>query len=81
MMYPYMSLADGTEIMHSQLTEKGEVHIHFERAHESGFDSVRCTLPSYSWTVWEGEFTPEEMEFYAEFVHKNAHLLYKYAKS
>ena len=53
MMYPYMTLADGTEVVHSQIIEKDGVQtvlVHFERPTEDGFDSVRCELPEYSWT-------------------------------
>ena len=43
MLYPYMTLADETEIVHSHLinqdaTEK--VIVHFERPTENGFDSA-----------------------------------------
>lgn len=37
MMYPYITLADGTEI------------VHFERPTEEEFDSARCELPDYKW--------------------------------
>ena len=50
MMYPYMTLADETEIVHSQVFEEDGVKkiiVHFERATEHGFDSARCELPSY----------------------------------
>ena len=53
MMYPYMTLADGTEVVHSQIIEKDGVQtvlVHFERPTEGGFDSARCELPEYSWT-------------------------------
>ena len=53
MMYPYMILADETEIVHSQIIEKDvmkKVIVNFERPTESGFDSARCELPDYKWT-------------------------------
>lgn len=49
MMYPYMTLADGTEIVHSQVIEengKKKVIVNFERPTEDGFDSARCELPA-----------------------------------
>ncbi len=47
MMYPYMTLSDETEIVHSQLIEdKGikKVIVNFERPTDNGFDSARCEL-------------------------------------
>ncbi|OUO63649.1 hypothetical protein B5F70_08890 [Collinsella sp. An268] len=49
MMYPYVTLEDETEVVHSQLIEGGEtpkVLVHFERPTKRGFDSARCELPS-----------------------------------
>ena len=42
MMYPYMTLSDETEIVHSQIVEKNGVDtilVHFERPTDDGFDS------------------------------------------
>ena len=81
MMYPYMTLFDGTEIVHSQIIVENHVQkvmVHFERPTEEGFDSARCELPSYRWISHEG-FSDEEMKMWDELVHSNAHLFYKYA--
>ena len=43
MMYPYMTLADETEIVNSQIIEKDgikKVIVNFERPTENGFDSA-----------------------------------------
>jgi hypothetical protein len=80
MIYPYMKLADNTEIVHTQVFEEEgvqKVEVHFERPTEDGFDTARCQLPSYKWLIREG-FTNEEMKFFDEFMHNNAHLFYKY---
>ena len=80
MMYPYITLADGTEITHSQIIDQDDmqrVEVHFERATEQGFDSARCVLPSYQWKFNEG-FSAEEINFFEEFLQHNAHLLYRY---
>ena len=50
MMYPYITLADETEITHSHVMEHEgvqSVEVHFERPTEDGFVSARCVLPSY----------------------------------
>ena len=62
-MYPYMTFEDGTEVVHSDLIVDGDIEkviVHFERPTAEGFDSARCELPSYNWTMWEGRFTDEE---------------------
>mgnify|MGYP005770008493 CR=1 FL=1 len=83
MMYPYMTLSDGTEINHSQLLKKKEqeiVEVHFERPTEDGFDSARCILPQYEWKFNEG-YSKEEIQEFEEFLHRNAHLIFKFAGS
>ena len=81
MMYPYIILADETEITHSQVVDKDgvqTVEVHFERPVEGGFCSARCALPSYQRKFNEG-FSDQEIDFFNEFLHHNAHLLYRYA--
>ncbi len=81
MMYPYMILADGTEIVHSHIIEENGVQcveVHFERPKGDGFDVARCKLPTYTWIKRKG-FTDKEIEMFVAFLHSNAHLFYKYA--
>ena len=83
MMYPYMTLGDGTEIVHSHIINKDgkkKVIVHFERPTEDGFDDARCELPDYTWTERKG-FTQEEISMFEQLLHSNAHLLYKYAEN
>ena len=83
MMYPYMTLADETEIVHSQIIEedgKQKVIVHFERPTEDGFDSARCDLPGYKWILKQG-YSDEEIAFFEQLLHNNAHLLYRYAEN
>ena len=75
MMYPYMTLADETEIVHSQIVEKDgmkKVIVNFERPTEDGFD--------YKWTERQG-YSDEEIAMFEELLHSNAHLLYRYAEN
>ncbi|WP_075721141.1 hypothetical protein [Roseburia sp. 499] len=81
MMYPYMTLADETEIVHSQIIEEDgrqKVVVNFERPTENGFDSARCELPDYKWIFREG-YSDEEIHVFEQLLQNNAHLLYKYA--
>jgi hypothetical protein len=44
MVYPYMTLADNTEIVHTQVFEEDgiqKVEVHFERPTDNGFDTAR----------------------------------------
>ncbi len=81
MMYPYMTLFDETEIVHSHLIEDNGVQkvvVNFERATENGFDSARCELPEYKWLSVEG-YAEEEIKDFENLLEANAHLIYKYA--
>ena len=82
MMYPYMTLFDETEIVHSQIIEEKQcpkrVIVHFERPTEGGFDYARCELPEYKWIQKKG-YSDEEIALFQQLLQSNAHLLYKYA--
>ena len=82
MMHPYLTFADGTMVLHSDLKpddKGGRVLVHFERPTEQGFDSVRFELPTYKMTPWEGSFTDSELKEFRQFLASNAHLLYEFA--
>ena len=83
MMYPYMTLADDTEIVHSQIIDEDgvkKVIVHFERPTEQGFDSARCELPDYKWLFLDG-YSDDEIKLFEQLLRSNAHLLYKYAEN
>lgn len=83
MIYPYMTLTDDTEIVHTQMFEKDGiqcVEVHFERPSDKGFESARCLLPSYKWIVRDG-FTDLEISEFEEFLHYNAHLIFRFAQT
>ncbi len=83
MIYPYMTLSDDTEITHTHLFEENgqnTVEVHFERPTDNGFESARCSLPSYKWILREG-FTDDEIAFFDEFLRHNAHLIFKFAQN
>lgn len=81
-MYPYLTFNDGTQVVHSDIVEDDggqKVLVHFERPTDDGFDSVRCELPSYEWTLWEGHFSTDEIDSLEQFLRNNAHLIFRYA--
>ena len=81
-MYPYLTFSDDTLVTHSHLMDKdgvSTVDVHFERPTSNGFDSARCTLPSYEWVFRDG-YTDNEVEQFEQFLRSNAHLIYRYAE-
>lgn len=48
MIYPFMTLEDGTEITHSEMLSGGEVKIYIETPDKKDcFHSMVCYLPAY----------------------------------
>ena len=83
MMYPYVKYSDETEVTFSNIYIENDIEcidVHFERPTENGFDSVRIQLPTYKVTVWEGNYSKDEIEFFKQVVQNIADLFYKYAR-
>ena len=83
MMYPYVKYSDGTEVVFSNIYISNDlecIDIHFERSTVHGFDSIRIKLPTYEITIWEGNYTDKEIEFFKQVVKNSSDLFYKYAK-
>ena len=79
MMYPFMTLQDGTEIVHSEVLENGRVKVYAEKPDEKdGFHDVTCYLPDYAWGPVHG-FSEEEMEQIRDTVERTAHLIMRFA--
>lgn len=79
MLYPYIELPDETIITHSEIKSDNSVLINFEQPVENGFREARITLPSYKWLYNEG-FNVDQITFFTDFAHKNAAVIYKYAR-
>ncbi len=62
MMYPFMTLNDDTEIVHSEMKPDGRVKVYIERPDEKyGFRHATCWLPDYTWEdVYQ--FSDKEIE-------------------
>ena len=75
MMYPYLTLSDETDIVHSEMLEDNTVKIYIEKPDENdGFHYATCFLPKYEWTDVFG-FTEKEIESYQSIIENNAHLI------
>ncbi len=80
MMYPFMTLNDGTEIVHSDMQADGRVKVYIEKPDEKiCFRHATCWLPNYKWEdIYE--FTGEEIEYYQEIIRSTAHLIMEFSQ-
>lgn len=75
MMYPFLTIDDNTEIVHSDMTEEGKVKVYIETPDETyGFRHATCWLPEY---VWEDvyQYSKEDLEKLEEIIRSTAHLI------
>lgn len=80
MIYPYLTLNDGTEYTHSEMKADGTVLVYVETPDEKdGFHSLVCVLPKYEIKDVIG-YTAAEQEKILERIKKNAHLMIKYSQ-
>ncbi len=80
MMYPFLTLDDGTEIVHSDMQTDSRVKVYMERPDpETCFCHATCWLPSYTWEDVEG-FSPAELDRLQDVVRSTAHLILRFAQ-
>ena len=80
MMYPFLTLSDNTEIVHSEMREDGTVTVYLEKPDEKDcFHYASCRLPDYHWSEIFG-FCPSELANYEEIIRSTAHLILQFSK-
>lgn len=80
MVYPFMTLDDNSEIVHSELLPNNKVKVYIEKPDEKDcFHHLTCYLPKYEIKENFG-FTEKEVERYMEIIHSTAHLILEFAK-
>ena len=80
MMYPFMTLDDGTEIVHSETLQDGQVKVYIEKPDEKDcFHHATCYLPAYRWEDIYG-FSEMEMDKYRDVIESTAHLILRFAE-
>lgn len=82
MLYPFMTLADETEIVHSEAYMENNVErvrVELEKPVEGGFQSAVCILPEYQWQEIQG-FSAAEIEKYQEIIASLAHIIIQLAR-
>lgn len=82
MMYPFMTLNDKTEIVHSEskmIDGRETVKVVVEKPVWGGFHSATCWLPDYRWEDIQG-FSQEEISSYQELLESVAHVIFELAR-
>lgn len=80
MMYPFLTLDDGTEIVHSDMHPDGSVTVYMERpSEELCFCHATCYLPDYRWEDILG-FSSKEIARYQEVIESTAHLILQFSQ-
>jgi len=80
MMYPFMTLDDGTEIVHSEMLPDQRVKVYVEKPDTKDcFHHMTCYLPSYEIMENVG-FTEAEVKRYMEVIRSTAHLIIEFSQ-
>jgi hypothetical protein len=81
-MYPFMTLNDNTEIVHSEVFDANgeeQVKVYIEKQTDCGFASAYCYLPEYKWEKIDG-FTESEINKFQDFIASVAHVIFDLAR-
>lgn len=80
MMYPFLTLDDNTEIVHSEMLDNGRVKVYFERPDARDcFHYATCYLPDYTWEDISG-FSPEDIKRFQDVIQSTAHLILRFSR-
>ena len=82
MLYPFMTLPDETEIVHSEsLMRDGreQVKVVIEKPVFGGFHSAVCWLPDYRWEDVRG-FAQEGISSYQQLIESVSHVIISLAR-
>ena len=79
MLYPFMTLNDETEIVHSEMMGDGSVKVYIETPVYGGFHSAMCWLPQYKWENIDG-YSDMEITYFEQLLKNNAHLIMEFSQ-
>ena len=80
MMYPLLTLEDGTEIVHSEMLPDERVKVYVEKPDAKDcFHYFTCYLPGYKVEDVFG-FSQAEVDKYMEIIRSMAHLIIPFAR-
>lgn len=81
MIYPFLTLDDDTEFVHTEMMPGGRVRVDIERPDARlCFKSASCWLPDYTWENVEG-FSKDEVARLQEVIESCAHLIMEFAQT
>lgn len=82
MLYPFMTLDNGTEIAHSEsyyLDGREHVRVEIEKPFYGGFASAECILPEYEWKNING-FDSEDIKRLQELLESLSYIIIRLAR-
>ena len=81
MMYPFLTLDDETEIVHSEMLDNNEVKVYVEKPDDKDcFHHMICYLPAYRLEDVVG-FNENEVARYLSVIRSTAHLIMEFSRS
>lgn len=81
MMYPFLTLDDSTEIVHSEMRDDNTVKVYIEKPDAKDcFHHATCYLPSYRWEDVVG-FDEKELARLQEIIESTARLIIEFSQS
>ncbi len=79
-MYPFITLADDTEITHSEMLSDGRVKVYIETPDlKDGFHNATCYLPDHTWENISG-YSDAELNNFKQLIRDNAHLIIEFSQ-
>lgn len=80
MIYPFMTLNDDTNIVHSEMHDDGRVLVHIEKPDaDVCFKHADCWLPDYQWeNIYE--FSNDDIEQLEKEIRSLAHLIIEFSQ-
>lgn len=79
-MYPFLTLDDNTEIVHSAMRSDGTVKVYIEKPDAKDcFHHATCYLPDYKWEDIFG-FSQEEIDKYQKIIESTVHLIMQFSQ-
>ena len=70
MMFPFMTLEDGTEIVHSHLLDNGKIKVYIETPVKDGFHSATIYLPGKQWEDVQG-YCSSELAVFMDIIQRS----------
>ena len=67
MMFPFMTLEDQTEIVHSHLLDSGRIKVYVETPVENGFHNAELYIPEYMWKQVDG-YDSDELDKFLQII-------------